>query len=45
MPNTFLWITLDDARANELYLWVSGPGIGPSIHYDMDHNIFTQVVG
>uniref|UniRef100_A0A6B2L6H6 JmjC domain-containing protein n=1 Tax=Arcella intermedia TaxID=1963864 RepID=A0A6B2L6H6_9EUKA len=44
-PNDFLWVSEDDKVANELYVWVSGTGIGPSVHYDMDHNIFTQAWG
>jgi len=45
MPNQLLWVLPDDAASNELYLWLGGPGIGPALHYDMDHNFFIQVVG
>jgi len=40
-----LWVGEDDITANELYVWLGGPGIGPGLHYDMDHNFFMQMVG
>ena len=44
-PNDFLWVGKDDETANELYMWLGGPGIGPGLHYDMDHNVFVQMSG
>jgi len=35
----------DASQSTGSYLWMGGPGITASTHYDRSHNFFTQIVG
>lgn len=44
-PNDNLWIDATDYEQFGLYMWLSGPDMGPWWHYDQDHNFYVQVTG
>lgn len=44
-PSSMLWIDQTDEIAFGLYMWLSGVGIGPWLHFDQDHNFYVQVSG
>jgi hypothetical protein len=44
-PTSMLWIDPSDEIAFGLYMWLSGVGIGPWLHFDQDHNFYVQVSG
>lgn len=44
-PSSLLWIDPSDEIAYGLYMWLSGVGIGPWLHFDQDHNFYVQVSG
>ena len=44
-PADDLWIDPNDEQQFGLYMWLSGPDIGPWWHYDQDHNFYVQVAG
>jgi len=44
-PSEGLWVDPQDFEQFGLYMWLSGPDIGPWWHYDQDHNFYVQVAG
>lgn len=44
-PNEGLWVDKHDEEQFGLFMWLSGPDIGPWWHYDQDHNFYVQVAG
>lgn len=44
-PSDDLWIDPIDEQQFGLFMWLSGPDIGPWWHYDQDHNFYVQVAG
>lgn len=44
-PSEGLWVDALDLEQFGLYMWLSGPDIGPWWHYDQDHNFYVQVAG
>jgi len=44
-PNNFIWLTERDQLSYGEFMWLSGPDIGPWIHYDQDHNFYVQITG
>lgn len=45
VPSDDLWIDPMDEEQFGLFMWLSGPDIGPWWHYDQDHNFYVQVAG
>lgn len=44
-PSDHLWVEPLDEEQFGLFMWLSGPDIGPWWHYDQDHNFYVQVSG
>jgi len=44
-PSDGLWVDPQDIEQFGLFMWLSGPDIGPWWHYDQDHNFYVQVAG
>jgi hypothetical protein len=44
-PSEGLWVDPQDQEQFGLFMWLSGPDIGPWWHYDQDHNFYVQVSG